>query len=297
MIGETEDMRVFHSFNVQLGKARNLVHNPMKKKLAKAKKAHADDVEDEEIPQTTEALQKMLSSKTPNLVKDSLLGIAPQRVRLMRVAPAPLPGQAPTIWASKKEGEIELHMLRGVIESREMAQLVELPERKAREFMEKIKARWQISGSSYDVKRGRGEALAYLGLLKGTLWEEVTAKVKDKGNPGQKVHRNKAEVRTYCLALLTRLFGTQLMLEGVTQDAVEDLSRAADESGEVMQRMANQKALGGVAGKLLDIIGAIRQQKQYAHGPAMAPPRKPSRPAPTPSRNSAPAKKRIINER
>lgn len=185
-----------------------------------------------------------------------------------------MPGQAPTLWSAKKEGEVELLMLRGVVDSREMALLIKLPERRAREFMERVKARWAITGSAYDIKRGRGEALAYLGKMKRSLWDIVEAKEyrDDKGKVIKGSHEGghvyKSESRVYSLSLLSRLFGTQLMLEGVTQDAVEDLSRAADESGEVMQRMGKQRALTGIAGRLLDIIGTMRETKR-ALGPVI----------------------------
>lgn len=276
-IGETRDMRVFNGYNYQLSRGRVTVLEVMKKKIKKPGSNGAVTVrkirdrgaeDDDEHPTTFGGLIAKLPKTTSNTVKDSMM---PSRIRLTKVPNAPMPGQAPTIWSAKKEAEVELLMLRGVTDSKEMSILIKLSEYKSREFMERVKARWAITGSCYDIKRGRGEALAYLGTMKRALWEIVESKsavvdgktVKGAHEGG---HVYKSESRVYSLSLLTRLFGSQLMLEGVTQDAVEDLSRAADESGEVMQRMSKQRALTSIAGRLLDIVGTMREAKK-ASGP------------------------------
>lgn len=275
VIGATPDMLVFGNYNKALNRGRNEVISIMAKKLngfkgkgdtgkTKVRKIR-DRGDEEEAPTTFGGYVQALAKKTPNAAKDSLVPMD-ERVRLTKVPNKPAPGQPPTIWAAKKEGEVEVHLLRGVTDSREMAQLIKLPERKAREFMERVKARWSIAGSAYDIKKGRGEALAYLGKMKRSLWEIVESK-ESIGSDGKKVkgkHEGgftyKGETRVYSLSLLTRLFGSQLMLEGVTQDAIEDLSRAADESGEVMQRMKKQRSVSMIAGRLLDLVQTIRER-------------------------------------
>lgn len=267
-IGKTADMLVFQNYNKSVNRARNEVAGIMAKNNKPVQKVRKvrDRGGDDEHPTTIGGLVNSLAKRTPNLVKDSILP-APSRVRMLRVPNKPLPGQAPTIWAAKKEGEVELHLLRGVTDSREMAQIIKLPERKAREFMERVRARWAITGSAYDVKQARGEAKAYLGKMKLALWDIVESRsyVDHDGKKKKGTHEggfvNKSETRVYSMSLLTRLFGTQLMLDGVTQDAIEDLSRAADDSGEVMQRMTKQRSLSDIAGRLLDIVQGIREAK------------------------------------
>ena len=203
-----------------------------------------------ELPKTFSdyvAAKVKSEDQMPHMVKDTVI---PLNLKLTKVPDAPLPGQAPTLWAAKKEAEIELHMVKGFTEARDISRKVGLNERKTREMMERIKARWSIAGSAYDIKKGRGEALRYLGVMKAELWKLVENK------------ENSSDVKTYSLSLLTRLFGTQLMLEGVTQDAIEDLSRATDDTGEVMQRMRRQRSLAGVAGKLLDLVLVMREQNK-----------------------------------
>ena len=207
------------------------------------------------------------------------------RVRLMKVSGKPMPGQPPSLWLAKKEAEIEEMMLRGLNHPRDIARKIEgLSIAKINAICERIRERWTVTGTAYDVKQARGEALRYIGLLKERIWA-VESK-KDATN----------DHKIASLGLLARLFGTQLMLDGITATSIEDLSRATDETGEIMQRMKKQSNLAGVAGRLLDIVQLIRARKSQAvDTPADIPP--PPKPGIKPSRKPAHVEKRKIRAR
>lgn len=249
---------VGRGIRARMSKARKEIIAIMEKKIAKAS-GKVRKIRDRSVaadagpkkPSTIAELALAVTASAPNAVKDTTLPFS-QSIKLPKVPHAPLPGQKVSEWASKKEAEVEILMLRGWTEAREIAKTVGLNERRTNDMMYNVRARWAVTGSAYDIKRGRGEALQYLGRLKREIWEVVGMKGIN------------ADQKTYALSLLVRMFGSQLMLEGVTQEAIEDLSHATDETGEVMQRMAKQRGLVQVTSRLMDIVLSMREKQAAA---------------------------------
>ena len=116
--------------------------------------------------------------------------------------------------------------------------------------MQRVYARWEVLGSTNDLRRQRGEEIARLSLIENRLWV-IMSNIKDNAEGSRD--------KLWVLGMINRLSDDRRMLTGLTEDAIKQCMQAPEDS-EYANRIKKQKGLADMAGQLLDIIRARREE-------------------------------------
>lgn len=113
-----------------------------------------------------------------------------------------------------------------------------------RRWIQRVYARWEVSGSASDLRKERGEALANIELLNNKLWVDFQ-------------NANDIRDRTWIAGLLMRLLEQRMALWGLTGDNIKQIIMVQEDS-EVMTRIRRQNDLSMLASRFADIIAKRR---------------------------------------
>ena len=145
---------------------------------------------------------------------------------------------------------VEMILLKGITRPEIIGQLLDLPTRTVQRFIERVHARWEITGGGRTISRFRGEALARLDLVEQETWSRYAA-LGNKGDPSPK-----DEARM--LKLLLDIQGQRNALLGLSPKVIERLGVLPDRSGEVVSRLAAQRDLATMAARLTQLLAERR---------------------------------------
>ncbi|WP_267358903.1 MULTISPECIES: hypothetical protein [unclassified Methylobacterium] len=145
---------------------------------------------------------------------------------------------------------MEMLLLKGITRPEIIGQLLDLNTRVVMRFIDRVHARWEISGGGRTITRFRGEALARLELLEQEAWSRYAA-LGNKKDPSPK-----DEVKL--LKLLLDIQGQRNALLGLSQKVVERIGLMPDQSAEVVSRLAAQQGLAAMATRLTELLAERR---------------------------------------
>jgi len=145
---------------------------------------------------------------------------------------------------------VEMLMLKGLTRPEVIGQLLDLPTRTTMRLIERVHARWAISGGGRDITRFRGEALARLDLVEQEIWSRYAA----LGNRQDPSPKDEAKM----LKLLLDDSVQRNALLGLSPKVVEKLGLAPDQSAEVLARLVAQRGLAQMAIRLTELLAERR---------------------------------------
>jgi hypothetical protein len=172
-----------------------------------------------------------------------------------RIHQPPLPTVSATEDKAAHEDQqtsrVEMLMLKGVTRPELIGQLLELNTRTVMRLVERVYARWEITGGGRTITRFRGEAMARLDLLEQEIWAKYAA-LSNRQEPSPK-----DEARM--LKLLLDISGQRNALLGLSPKVIERLGLIpADQSAEVLARLVAQRGLAQMAVRLTELLAERR---------------------------------------
>lgn len=110
---------------------------------------------------------------------------------------------------------VEALMLKGIRDHRRLMQMLQITDkRKIDRYIARVLARWELQGSSNDLSRARGEALARLDMIEAKLWAKIDAKTKAGDDP---------RISVASLKVLVDLQKQRNEVSGLSEKAIERL--------------------------------------------------------------------------
>ncbi|TXN05922.1 hypothetical protein FV242_01755 [Methylobacterium sp. WL64] len=171
-----------------------------------------------------------------------------------RIHQPPLPTVSATEDKAAHEDQqtsrVEMLMLKGVTRPELIGQLLELNTRTVIRLIERVHARWEITGGGRTITRFRGEAMARLDLLEQETWAKYAA-LSNRKEPSPK-----DEARM--LKLLLDISGQRNALLGLSPKVVERLGLTPDQPAEVLARLTAQRGLAQMAIRLTELLAERR---------------------------------------
>ena len=142
---------------------------------------------------------------------------------------------------------VEILMLKGVRDRRQLGQMLGIDSRAISRLMDKVLARWEITGGGMDIARHRGEAIRKLDQLESGLWEtlDTTPDVRAKI----------ATAKT-----LVDVIGKAAEMRGINKTQAEHPNVGAKHN--LMAEIEQKKAVQKIALKFQEILDRKRRERE-----------------------------------
>lgn len=149
---------------------------------------------------------------------------------------------------------VELMMLKGIKSVRILMTTLGIDSKPRMErLIQKVHARWEITGGGKDIKRHRGEALSRLDLVESELWVKFQ-------------NTDSAKDATPLMKLILEVQSQRNDIIGLTPKVIERLALMPEQTSEIANRLAKQAGLSLMAGRLAEIIAERRAQLREQQG-------------------------------
>jgi hypothetical protein len=150
---------------------------------------------------------------------------------------------------------VELLMTKGIHSKRQLMSLLEIKDhRQIDRYIARVLARWEMTGTSKDHARHRGEGLKRLDLVESELWSKLG---------------NIEDPRT-AIALLSAVLDVhkeRVVLQGLSQKALERIGLDTASTVDFSKSKADHGKVSRIAARMVELIGE-QTGKVIEHAPS-----------------------------
>jgi hypothetical protein len=157
------------------------------------------------------------------------------------------------VFDEQQVSRVEILMTKGIRNRNQLAALLNIPDaRSVDRYITRVHARWEMTGTTQDHARHRGEGLNRLDLIESELWAKL---------------QNQNDTRV-CVVILNTLVGVQKQrseMLGLTPKVIERIGSMDADSVVFTKQVAAHEHLSQVAARMLSLIEERTKKQTIEH--------------------------------